>query len=92
MTQEPTVILPQCERRVYVGKTPEEWQIAVNGALGLRTIADCKMYGLLEGGPKINVLRCDDIIKRGIEQGIQPSASAVDLALGMIAQLNAENS
>ena len=60
-------------------RTTAEWQDAVDAAIGMRAIADCKMYGLIEGGPVINVKRCDEIIRRGMARGIQPSASSADL-------------
>jgi hypothetical protein len=68
--------------------TPAEWQNAVDAAAGLRAIADCKMYGLLEGGPSIDVGRCDELLERGRLIGCFPSRPAVDLALGLIALIN----
>jgi hypothetical protein len=47
-------------------KTPEEWQTAVDSASALRLIADCRMYGLIDGGPSIDVARCDEIVERGL--------------------------
>jgi hypothetical protein len=35
--------------------TPEEWQLVVDAAAGFRCIAECRMYGLMKGGPEINV-------------------------------------
>jgi hypothetical protein len=69
-------------------RTLEEWQEAVDGAAALRMIADCKMYGLIEGGPEINVGRCDEILERGQSRGVHPSAPTEALALAYIAALN----
>jgi hypothetical protein len=70
-------------------ETPEEWQQAVDAAAGARVIADCMMYGLLDG-PAINVARCDDILARGLTQGIRASRPAAELALEIIRGINAE--
>ncbi len=35
--------------------TPEERQLVVDAATGFRCIAECRMYGLMKGGPEINV-------------------------------------
>lgn len=69
-------------------KTPEQWQEAVDAAAACRAIADCKMYGLLEGGPTIDVRRCDDILARRRAKNILPSRPKRELAIGMIAALN----
>lgn len=69
-------------------RTPAEWQAAVNAATALRLIADCRMYGLIEGGPSIDVDRCDEIVDLGNARGVQPSAPALDLALEYIGRLN----
>lgn len=53
-------------------QTDQEWQEAVNIAAALRTIADVKMYGLMEGGPEINVERCDEIVEQGAARGFTP--------------------
>lgn len=65
-------------------KTRAEWQEAVDGAAGLRALADCKMYALIEGGPEINVERCDQILEQGRARGVRPSKSDVDLALDFV--------
>jgi hypothetical protein len=71
-------------------KTQVEWQRAVDAAAGLRAVADCKMYGLLEGGPEINVARCDQILELGAAIQVYPSRSIKDLAIAAIAMLNLE--
>lgn len=69
-------------------KTRAEWQKAVDGAAGFRAIADCMMYGLLQGGPKINVGRCDEILAEGAKRGVRPSASDEDLAVRLACEIN----
>lgn len=70
-------------------RTLEEWQEVVDAAAALRVIGDCMMYGLLKG-PKINLRRCDEILRRGRAKGIVPSKPDVALALRYIAAINAE--
>jgi hypothetical protein len=71
-------------------QTPAEWQQAVDAAAGLRAIEDCRMYGLITGGPKGNPERCDEILDRGAELGITPSRPAATLALQLLADFNEE--
>jgi hypothetical protein len=71
-------------------QTPEEWQEAVNAAAGARAVADCKLYGLLVGGPNINVRRCDQILARGRKQGITPSHPIDELAVAFVLAFNNE--
>jgi hypothetical protein len=76
------------KRRQQDPRTPAEWQEAVDDATGWRLVADCMLYGLLEGGPTIHVERCDDIIRRGSARGFHPSRPAHELALLAIAAHN----
>jgi hypothetical protein len=71
-------------------QTPEQWQEAVDSAAAMRMIADCKMYGLLEGGPVINISRCDELLERGQQLGVMPSAPVVDLAVMWMRAINDE--
>ena len=49
--------------------TPEEWQLVVDAAAGFRCIAECRMYGLMKGGPEIDVQNCVHFMARGAELG-----------------------
>jgi hypothetical protein len=71
-------------------RTPQEWQEAFDLATALRMIADCKMYGLIKGGPEINLERCDRILARGAKRGLSPSKAAADLAMEYIAAVNSQ--
>lgn len=68
-------------------KTPAEWQEAVDIAAGFRAIQDCKLYGLLTGGPEINVTRCDEILAAGRAKGIKPSRPVTELAVFLCAAM-----
>jgi hypothetical protein len=71
-------------------RTPEQWQHAVELAAAARTIEDCKVYGLIEGDPKFNVERWDDILELGRAMGIVPSAPIDELAAALVESINEE--
>jgi len=71
-------------------KTPEEWQEAVNAAAAARAVADCKLYGVIDGGPRINVARCDQILEQGRKRGIMPSRPITELAIELVMAINGE--
>ena len=64
--------------------TDAEWQLCVDACTGLRMIEDAKLYGLLEGGPEINMERIDYFLERAAEKGIQPSKPPAELAIEML--------
>jgi hypothetical protein len=70
-------------------KTGSEWQEAVDAAAACRAVADCKLYGLLEGGPVVNVARCDEILERGRARGVFPSRPVPELAIEYVCAFNA---
>lgn len=59
-------------------KTPEEWQEAVDAAEGALVLDSARQYGLVTGGPEINIARCCEILERGKGFGIEPSQGAVE--------------
>lgn len=60
---------------------PVEWQEAVNGARLLLLVDAMRQYGLVTGGPKPNVARCDEILRRGRRKGYAPQEDVVERAL-----------
>lgn len=56
-------------------ETPEEWQKAVNSARLLMELTKLQRLGLLEG-PQANTARCEEILRRGRERGIEPEPMA----------------
>jgi hypothetical protein len=58
--------------------TPLEWQDAVDGAQFYLHLDACRQYGLLTGGPEVNIERCEEILRRGDKLGYRP-ADAVEL-------------
>lgn len=57
--------------------TDEQWQDAVDASHALLTLEAAHLYGLVTGGPEVNVQRCVEILEDGRERGIRPSADAV---------------
>jgi hypothetical protein len=53
-------------------QTPEEWQEAVNGACVMLMVDSARQYGLVFGGPEVNVERCDELLARGKQLGVVP--------------------
>jgi hypothetical protein len=59
-------------------KTPEEWQDAVDAADVLLKIDAAREYGLVTGGPVVNVERCVELLKLGAARKITPRPDAVE--------------
>jgi hypothetical protein len=59
-------------------RTSAEWQEAVDLAEVMALIHSARAYGLIAGGPEVNVDRCLRILKRGRELGIVPAADCVE--------------
>ena len=77
-------------RPVPITRDPEtaaEWQEAVTAAKGALDLDDCRMYGLLTGGPRVNRERCEWVIAEGKNRGIEP---APDAALQLIKAINTD--
>jgi hypothetical protein len=57
-------------------RTREEWQQAVDLADWYLHVHSARAYGLIETDMKIDVDRCDEILKRGAAAGVTPSMDA----------------
>lgn len=53
-------------------KTSAEWQEAVDAAEFYLALDSAHQYGLVEGGPQINVARCVKLLEKGKALGYQP--------------------
>lgn len=62
--------------------TPEEWQNAVDAAEALRLLEGARLYGLVTGGPEVNIERCDEILEQGKQLGFVPRPNAVERYVG----------
>ena len=59
-------------------RTAEQWQIAVDGAQACLYIDSVRQYGLIEGGPEVNVAKCEDLLARGKARGFTPAADCLE--------------
>lgn len=48
------------------------WQEAVDAANFLLLVHSARLYGLISGGPQIDVERCEEILRLGRDRGIVP--------------------
>ena len=60
-------------------QTPQEWQQAVDAAEAWIVFDSAKEYGLITGGPKIDVARCKELLARGKRLGIYPEGRVLQL-------------
>lgn len=58
--------------------TPAECQEAVDAAEGALALDAARQYGLITGGPTIDVQRCISILKRGKSRGVTPHPQAIE--------------
>lgn len=58
--------------------TPQEWQDAVDSAHACLALDSARIYGLVVGGPRVDVDRCDQILAAGRDRGFTPAADAVE--------------
>jgi hypothetical protein len=65
--------------------TDQQWRDAVDAAHALLTLETARLYGLVTGGPEVNVERCVEIIEDGRSRGILPRVDAVER---MVAEIN----
>lgn len=65
-------------------ETPEQWQEAVDMAEVLVGLDSAKQYGLVTGGPEVNVERCLEILRRGRARGVVPSPDAFDRCMPLL--------
>lgn len=59
-------------------QNPREWQDAVDAAHGALALDSARQYGLVTGGPTVNVPRCAMILDQGRKMGVIPSTYAIE--------------
>ncbi len=67
--------------------TLEEWQQAVNAASACLALDAARQYGLVTGGPGVNVDRCGDILRRGALLGVTPAGDAIEEFMAELAAI-----
>jgi hypothetical protein len=64
--------------------SPQEWRDAAACADVLLAVDAARQYGLITGGPTIDVRRCVDLLARAKAQGIAPTADEKTHALAAL--------
>lgn len=59
-------------------KNNREWQEAADHAEVMLLIQSARAYGLIAGGPEVNVDRCEELIKLARRRGIVPAKDCVE--------------
>lgn len=59
-------------------ETPAEWQEVVDLAEGALALDSARSYGLVRGGPDVNVDRCVALLREGARRGYNPSVDAIE--------------
>ncbi|HEV8502513.1 MAG TPA: hypothetical protein VGR63_13110 [Casimicrobiaceae bacterium] len=58
-----------------------EWREAMAAAHACLALDAAREYGLVTGGPGINVRRCEEMIRRGEARGVRLTESDIDHAI-----------
>jgi len=58
--------------------TPAEWQLAVDAAEACLLLDSARLYGLVTGGPGVDVGRCEEMLAEGRRRQIVPTREGVD--------------
>lgn len=59
-------------------RTTAEWQEAADLAHGSLCLESARMYGLIRGGPGVNVARCRRVLAKAQRRRIEPRPDALD--------------
>jgi hypothetical protein len=65
-------------------ETPAEWQAAIDMAASWLLVDSARQYGLITGGPVVDVVRCDQLLTAGRARGVVPITRGVDACLDAI--------
>jgi hypothetical protein len=60
-------------KKVEDPQTKEQWQEAANLAEFCLLLDSARQYGLVTGGPEVNLDRCEEIIAKARKRGIFPA-------------------
>ena len=59
-------------------KTREEWQEVTDMCHFYLLLDSARQYGLVDGGPQINVKRCEQLFSKATRLGFSPSPGSVE--------------
>lgn len=65
-------------RKIVDPQTLEEWQDVADWSEFFVSIDSCRQYGLITGGPLVNVDRSLELLERAKAQGITPRPDAIE--------------
>ena len=65
-------------------ETLAEWQDAVDLAEVYLQLDSARAYGLVIGGPAVNVQRCEDLLRRALAFNIRPAADAIERCVPLL--------
>lgn len=63
-------------------QSPDEWQLAADASHALLTIHAAQKYGLITGGPDVDIERCNLVLECASRRGITPAKDAFARYLG----------
>ncbi len=63
-------------------QTSEKWQEVVDVAEFCLALESARQYGLVRGGPGVNVDRCEELLKLAAARGIRPHKDAIERVMG----------
>jgi len=66
------------KRKPACPSTPGEWQDAVDLAEFFTHLESARQYGLVTGGPEINLDRCRQLLNDGLRRGVRPRPGCVE--------------
>jgi hypothetical protein len=69
--------------------TPRQWRRVMAMAEACLQLESARQYGLVVGGPAVNVDRCQALLFRGRALGHAPAAGLTDAALAALVQEHA---
>jgi hypothetical protein len=66
----------------------DEWREAAILAAACSRIEAARLYGFVQGGPAVNVARCEQILEQAKVVGIEPTEEEIDEAMvGLVAAM-----
>lgn len=71
-------------------ETKAEWQDAVDHAHWALSLDAGRQYGLIVGGPDVNIERCSEILRLGEAKGIVPTPGCIERITNQVLAMQIE--
>ncbi len=65
-------------------QTLDDWQDVADLSTTYLALESARQYGLIEGGPEVNVERCEELLAGAAALGIEPRDDAIERCLSLI--------